>query len=443
MVAAPARPPDDDPILVYNPGHTVAAAGRPAISIADLEALDIDNHPTATERRAACPICDDRPREGGRRALSFNTQTGLWVCYRCEAKGKLTDFWEERPKLTRREQTAAHLRRAFSLPPREAPELDPDDAPWREWFVNAVPLAGTPGEAYLAGRGIPLVLAAAAGVVYTGRWYRRPAILYPLHDGGGTLTAVGGRFVDDLAGTPKPWAPDEAFSKTQVAGRLKYGAFTLPGAFSGDTVVIVEGPADALSLALCGVPAVALHRTSAPDWVVKRCAFKRVLVALDADTGGDAGADRLSAALCSYGAKPERVRSPEPKDWNDFLAAQGAAALREWFFTALAEPPLRQARQLTGRRPLHEALGVAIDAMDWPVFEREVGRYERGEVVAEGYCPSCKALMDGETCWACSARPCRGCGTPTGSALRPECGACERAAFQSQWIDEMNKGGIV
>jgi Toprim-like len=86
-------------------------------------------------------------------------------------------------------------------------------------------------------------------------------------------------------------------------------------------LVLVEGPCDALSLAECDVPAVALVGTAAPAWLPQAAAFRRVVVALDADAAGDRAAAGLMEALASFARSVERLRPPAGKDWNDALLA--------------------------------------------------------------------------------------------------------------------------
>ena len=85
--------------------------------------------------------------------------------------------------------------------------------------------------------------------------------------------------------------------------------------------MLVEGPCDALSLAECDVPAVALVGTAAPPWLPQAAAFRRVVVALDADAAGDRAAAGLLDALASFARSVERLRPPTGKDWNDALLA--------------------------------------------------------------------------------------------------------------------------
>jgi hypothetical protein len=212
--------------------------------------------------------------------------------------------------------------------------------------------------------------------------------------------------------------------KTRVGGRLGLGAFVTPGAFTGDTVVIVEGPADALSLALCGVPAVALHRTSAPDWVIKKCAFKRVLVALDADAAGDEKSPILSDAVAAYGATPARLRPPAGKDWNDALGEWGVDRLRAWLFVRLVADSWKRARARSLTWPVHDALEAAIVTSDWPAYQRELPRYERGAVLPGDYCPSCRTAMTGRQCWTCDYSICSVCNERTEYATHPAHPTC-------------------
>jgi hypothetical protein len=371
----------------------------PLLSLADLGAGTAEA--STGDRRFVCPLCDHTRHKQGTRQLSANMATGAWQCWHCGERGKLTDYWADRPALSRKDQKRERLRSIFHPVPRPEPEHDPGDAEWRVWLKMAVPLAGSPGEAYLAGRGIPRELAAACGVTYMARWYGRGGVAYPLHDRAGVLAAVGVRYIVD--GAPK----------TRVRGKLSLGAFATPGAFDGDTVMLVEGPADALSLALTGRSAVALHRTSAPDWVVKQCAFKRVLVGLDADATGDEDSVSLIASLRRYGAMPVRLRPPAGKDWNDALIAWGIDRLREWLSGAAALPPpppyryvpfagaASNARCRFCRRPSHA--GDCLHPLGRP-GALQPPRQAKEHKDDEGNPYACPALASGAACPSCARR---------------------------------------
>ena len=147
-------------------------------------------------------------------------------------------------------------------------------------------------------------------------WYGRPAVVFPLRDSAGQLVAMQGRHVDRRT---DPKAHD--------LGPKGAGVFATPGAFEASTVIVVEGPICALSLAAAGKSAIALCGTNAPAWLVKKLAFRRVAVAFDADAAGDAAAPRVIGDLRSFGAQVERWRPTGVKDWNDLLLLHGADVL--------------------------------------------------------------------------------------------------------------------
>lgn len=300
-------------------------AERPVLALADLEAFDPHAAPGARERRFRCPLepCRDKPK----RSLSLNVESGLWSCYRCGAAGKVRERWEprERPAFAGRPSPVALARRAFGLdaPPRPAaqPGRAASAALLPELLDRCRPLAGTPGHRYLIDRGIGLALAERAGVRWVADCYGRPGVAFLLRDPAGQPVAV---HVRHTAGRDDP--------KCHTVGDRRLGAFATPGALDGPPapLVVCEGPVDALSLAACGVPALALVGTRAPDWLRLAAGLRPVLLALDADAEGDRAAEELAGDLGSFARSVERLRPPWGlKDWNDALQ-DDFLGLRDW-----------------------------------------------------------------------------------------------------------------
>jgi len=327
------------------------AADTFALSLRQLEEFDPRASQGGAERRFLCPLCGEgKPKDSAHRSLGLNTQSGAWVCHRCGEKGKLAEWKDEKPingKTLRRQK----LRRAFSLdapdvkvrlnstvlsapPPALSARADilPEGRPqstlapaltWRRPLKNLVPLARTPGEKYLQTRSIALDMAHAAGVRFSPSWFGRPAVVFPIRDAQSTLVAAQGRYISAGKGP-----------KARTTGDKKAGVFVTADFWEdvnrGAPVVICEAPLDALSIALCGFPALALcGKDGWPDWLPVKCAFKSVALAFDADDAGDAGAEKLLKALSSLGAKPFRLRPEGGKDWNEVLCSHGMSTLSD------------------------------------------------------------------------------------------------------------------
>ncbi|MBI4499024.1 MAG: toprim domain-containing protein [Chloroflexi bacterium] len=95
-----------------------------------------------------------------------------------------------------------------------------------------------------------------------------------------------------------------------------------------ERTVVVEAPICALTLACCGLPALALGGTAAPGWLATALAFHEVVLALDADEAGDRASAQLAPRFASLGSRVRRGRPLEAKDWNELLMRGGAEAVR-------------------------------------------------------------------------------------------------------------------
>ena len=322
---------------------------RPMLSLEELEAFD-PHAPHGQRRRFCCPLCgQDKARDGAHRSLSVETSTGLGRCFRCEAGGNLRDKWQDK-WCPQRVQARAAMRQAFGLgqatsssTPEAAlpamavvpdlasgsPQLDsvPPEVSigsWHDQLRGLRPLARSPGQSYLKGRGLPLEVCLAARVKFSPSWLGRPAVVFPLYDEQDALVAAQGRYSD---GREDP--------KARTVGQKKQGAF-LTGRFweqikKGAPVIITEAPIDALSLAACGFPALALcGKSGLPTWLPIKCAFKDVVLAFDADGAGEEGAAKLAPVLEVLGAKVSRLVPEKAKDWNEMLLLRDKDGLDEW-----------------------------------------------------------------------------------------------------------------
>jgi len=364
------------------------ATNRAVITLADIEAFDPSPTTSAGRRRFACRLC----RSAGQH-LVVDDSTGRWRCWRCQAYGIVRERWH-----TPGETAALSLAVAFGratdaataasrLAERRkaatAPSPPKDDSWWRRHWESSLPLGGTPGEIYLAGRGIPLEVAELHGVRYGRRFLQpRECLLFPFTDRERKVVALNARYLDGQA------------TKTQSAGPRSHGAFWSPGALDRDPVVVVEGPIDALSLFAAGVPALALVGTAGTTWLPEACAGKTVAVALDNDQQGDAASVRLAAQIAAAGGRPHRCR-PHLNDWGDMLMSVGAEALAGYFgtvpYAAPAPTPLVSA-------PVHCRCGgqlVDDSAERCPPCEDAWQILASVDILGDRVvCPGCQDLVD-------------------------------------------------
>jgi Toprim-like len=177
-------------------------------------------------------------------------------------------------------------------------------------------VAGAPGLAYLRSRKLHLATAYDADVKYHPDWLRcGPAAVFAIRDQNGAIVGAQGRFLD-------PFAKPKALSK----GSIKCGAFMTPGTLASDVTGIAEAPIDAISLALSGLPSLAIIGSSnySKPWFWPHLKASRIILAVDADPAGKKAADNLRRVLGS--ARCELFTFPPGcNDVNDYLCADADA----------------------------------------------------------------------------------------------------------------------
>lgn len=332
-----------------------------ALSLTELEALDPGSG-NGNERRYLCPMCGPEHRQdAAHRCLSVNVATGAWTCHRCGAAGLLSEHQTHRPSPGFTGRAPATRRHQ---PPEPAPASGP--TPWAH--LHLMPIAGSPGEAYLASRGLPTPLPPGTDVRWCpdfgpGGKPGRPAVVFAVRDGSGAAVAVQGRFLAEHA------------PKCQSLGPVSHGLFSTPGAIAAAVLVVTEAPIDALAMAATGVPALATcgSRASWPAWFAERLAGKALLLAQDADEAGDHQAAALGHAAAKAGATVLRLRPPV-KDWALAIKQRGWLALREVLVAAMGtgevpqcagQPPGPQSAPPVAAKA-HSATG-GVSVADTPV----------------------------------------------------------------------------
>jgi hypothetical protein len=247
------------------------------------------------------------------------------------------------------------------------------------------PIAGTKADEYLRGRGLRLGGNAArfsanwpAGVQTADGKVTRgfgPAVVFEFRTPAGDVVAAQGRFIDPPVFDGKPF-------KVYSVGAISESVFWTPGARDSALIAIAEAPIDALSLAACGLPAIALGGTqNQPAFLAEVLAGRKVVLALDNDAPGIAASKKLEDLLAQ--SKTTRLVLPPGlyaatlKDANEALtrvpdalryAVQAAQArvgvtLQPERKRTAAEIALAQLRaKENAKQALQRAAGIEPDA---------------------------------------------------------------------------------
>lgn len=311
------------------------------LSLQELENFDSRSSARGKERRFCCPRCGlSKPKDAAHRSLAVNTENGAFYCHRCQSKGRLKEFWEDRPQVPRKARTRQKLMSHFSLEnvdykkekTAETVEKEENLAEKMIEFQKYFP--GSEAESYLKKRGISPEIAAQTGCGYAPKWEHwekagekwklkgtDKRAVFPVVNRDGKTVALHTRAIDEAH-----------FNSSKITrGNKSDGIFaTRADIFAAKIVAVCEAPIDALALETCGIPAIAMIGTSAPDWLALKLSFKQILIATDADDAGDKAAFNLQAQLQARGAKIYRLRPRTAKDWAEALENLGAEKLSEF-----------------------------------------------------------------------------------------------------------------
>lgn len=250
-----------------------------------------------------------------------------WICFGKCGNGDVLDFAQRYYGVGLRE--AAEMICRGDLPTIEAPVLkarDRDNRYALAIWSAAVPIEGTPGEAYFRRRGItgalPPTLRFAylkppkdSGVAALTTTTRIPAVVALVTDA-----------ADQPAGIQRIYLGEAGCKAAAADGKVKFGLGRVRGGAirlgpACDDLVVTEGLEDALSLMEMGAPSAwatagteNLPAIGLPDQV------RSIVIGGDADEPGQLAAEKAAAAITSTG-RAVRIIYPDEgfHDFNDEL----------------------------------------------------------------------------------------------------------------------------
>ncbi len=265
------------------------------------------------EWKACCPFHADR-------SPSFTIFDGgeRFHCFGCGASGDVLDYLQRAHDVTLRE--AATMLDGGNLPVVVQPALPPE--PYRDTTAEAIttwrsagPIAGTPAEAYLRGRGLDLRLPESlrfARLRYGSK--SLPCLVALIANGDNKIGGVQRTFVRD-DGTGKADVPAPKLS----LGRVRGGAIRLaPGA---GRLIVTGGLEDGLTLQQeLGQAVWAATGEGNMASMVLPAGVTSVTIGADRDDSGDLHAKRAAETFALQG-RTVRIIRPLPgfKDFNSEL----------------------------------------------------------------------------------------------------------------------------
>jgi DNA primase len=254
--------------------------------------------------RSCCPIHNgDNPT-----ALSIDWDTGWASCWSCgDAFAIRVD--DGRSGACQNRESAGHasqnVRNATSRPQTPKHDPEPVNTPVRDVTAKmAIAIAealdrlpGSPGEHYLASRGIPLEVAQTLQLGWTDKGDLAGRVIFPLRDPLGQPTSATGRSVNDRTMPKYRTLPvAKGYMKTLFNG----GAISVVRE-SGHPLVIVEGPIDAAACAAAGIPCVVAINGADYGHPEHFAGVRSAILAFDADEAGQKARRSVGLALISQG----------------------------------------------------------------------------------------------------------------------------------------------
>ena len=307
------------------------------------------------ELHGACPFCGGRDRF----AVWPNADKPGWWCRQCGKHGDAIQFLREHVGLSFAE-ACAQVGRQLDAPKAAAPQpavapdpCEPPSEAWRAagaafvfWAQNQLTAANQDALDYVHNRGLTDKTIRTAGLGYNpaGRWSERAKWgLEPDKDGNDRLWLPAGIVIPQYADGAL-WKIEIRQDKATDADRryktVTGSANVLAGADSiqaGKPAILVEGPIDWLAVAqaagdLLGVGRVGTTGAHRVRWLAQLALCSEVLVSLDADAAGDAGAAYWLDAL------------PNARRWRPYYAdpaqmLQDGQDVRGWVLAGLGKAP--------------------------------------------------------------------------------------------------------
>jgi hypothetical protein len=227
---------------------------------------------------------------------------------------------------------------------------------------HATPVAGTPAEAYLRGRGLAVPegadLLAHLDLTHWETKSGYPALIGIVRDRAGNIVAIHRTYLQSDADQPDKVAKASVTKPRMMLGKTGGGAVRLAPLGQSGVLALSEGIETGLAvMAACpGLAVWATLSTSGLEQVQLPAEAKRIIILADHDTSGAGlrAAESTARRLRAEGREVAIALPPEAgHDFNDVLLRGGPEAVRAIIESALPQADDYMAQQIGQHRPIN------------------------------------------------------------------------------------------
>jgi DNA primase len=394
------------------PDETIALV-RDRVDVVDLVGRYVSLRPAGRNHKGLCPFHQEKTP-----SFVVTPARQAWKCFGCGEGGSVFQFLMRMENLSFpeavRQLAAQHgieVPEASGEASRHGPLYEANEVAQR-LFRASLAAPGSPGAAYLARRGldaaacerfeigfapdrwdglaealrarrIPLRVGEEAGLLKPGRTgghydHLRGRVTFPIRDVRGRVVGFGGR------ATQEGQEPKYLNSPESPVFHKRRAFFGFPAALEPirreGRAVVVEGYFDLVALVRAGIEgSVATCGTALSEEHARelRRRTREVVVLFDGDEAGQKAMERSLAVLLPQDLRVRAAVLPAGLDPDDFLAREGAAALRRLVEEAppALEIAIRRAAARGVATPAQKADAVAALA---PLLVEVLSPVERG-----------------------------------------------------------------
>jgi hypothetical protein len=262
-----------------------------------------------TEIRRACPLCGEE-----KHTLYIEAETGVWICFRCQERGDLFDFFHRVVGLEPTEAFEARRKVRFRTDPKfRFGGNIPAPVPGVELPAEYAPATAWPEvRFYLEARHIPPARACAYRIGFCPTGYYAGRLIIPVEYRKQLYTFVARAVVPEVE-------PKVLYPKGSRRSDVVFNLDRLERLQHPRPLIITEGVFDALRMPNCAVAILGSQMSAQQITLVGRLpvGWRPFVILMDGDKAGRSASGQIHKSLWSHGIPHVEARLPEGMDPSD------------------------------------------------------------------------------------------------------------------------------